>query len=169
MGNINTRMSPLRKKALKKGFRSGLEMNFAEMLDKLKIRWEYETIKLDYTTESPSYRKMKCNKCGSNKFTVSKRYTPDFILTDLGLIIETKGQFTAKDRKKMLAVTKQNPNVDILIVFQYPHTRLTKQSKKTNTKWCNENRIKCVGIKESKAHFTELLDYLSGYKRTYTN
>jgi len=165
MSKKSVRTSPLRKAALKAGFRSGLEMKAAGILTKLKIKWTFESLKLDYTIKSPVYKKMKCDKCGSNQMTIFKRYTPDFILEDLELILEIKGRFSAADRKKMSAVTKQNPDRDIIIVFQYPNTRLTKKRKKTNAMWCNEQGIRCMGIGDMEEYFTELLDYLNGYKR----
>ena len=62
--------------ARKYGYRSGLEKKLADYLELLKVKYDYETIKIEW--EDLAYR----------------TYTPDFILYN-GIIIETKGMFTA--------------------------------------------------------------------------
>ena len=68
-------------------FRSGLEKQVAELLKELSVKFEYESTKVPY--------ELQCN------------YTPDFLLPN-GIYLETKGQFTSEDRRKMLAVKKQH-------------------------------------------------------------
>ncbi|BCV06971.1 MAG: hypothetical protein CM15mV148_280 [uncultured marine virus] len=65
--------------ARKYGYRSGLEHKLSLYLDELKISYDYEKLKIG---EDLAYR----------------TYTPDFVL-DNGIIIETKGMFTAADRQ----------------------------------------------------------------------
>ena len=72
--------------ARKYGYRSGLEHKLSLYLDELKISYDYEKLKIEW--EDLAYR----------------TYTPDFVL-DNGIIIETKGMFTAADRRKHLAIT----------------------------------------------------------------
>ena len=62
--------------ARKYGYRSGLEHKLSLYLDELKVKYDYENMKIEW--EDLAYR----------------TYTPDFIL-DNGIIIETKGMFTA--------------------------------------------------------------------------
>ena len=86
------------KAARKYGYRSGLELKIAETLKELKVKYDYEYIKIEW--EDLAYR----------------TYTPDFVLFN-GIIIETKGMFTAADRRKHLAIKKQHPKLDIRFVF----------------------------------------------------
>lgn len=95
------------------GFRSGLEEKLAKYLDKLNAPYLYEAGRYSYTTTS--------------------NYTPDFFLPN-GIIIEAKGFFKPTDRRKMLAVKAQHPELDIRFIFQRNNT-LTKQSKTTYGAW----------------------------------
>lgn len=58
-------------------------------------------------------------------YTTTARYLPDFRLPN-GIYIECKGYFDARARRKMLAVRKQNPSLDIRFVFQRANNKLTK-------------------------------------------
>ena len=64
-----------------------------------------------------------------------RTYTPDFVLSN-GIIIETKGMFTAADRRKHLAIKKQHPNLDIRFVFESSRRKLRKGAKSTYGEWC---------------------------------
>ena len=85
--------------ALRHGYRSGLEIKNKDFLVEHGIKVKYEELKIEW--EDLAYR----------------TYTPDFVLCN-GIIIETKGMFTAADRRKHLAVKKQHPSLDIRFVFQ---------------------------------------------------
>ena len=98
-------------------FRSGLEKQVAELLKELSVKFEYESTKVPY--------ELQCN------------YTPDFLLPN-GIYLETKGQFTSEDRRKMLAVKKQHPELDIRMVFQAPFNKISKRSKTTYAQWCEK-------------------------------
>lgn len=108
------------KKALEAGFRSGLELQIAQQLDKRKVRYGYETKKIKWT------------------LTENKVYTPDFILPN-GIIIEGKGRFTASDRKKHLYIKEQHPDLDIRFIFSNSNNRIVKGSKTTYALWCEKN------------------------------
>ena len=97
--------------------RSGLEEQVAELLDELKIPYAYESEKIQYVTEA--------------------RYIPDFKVGDIYL--EAKGYFKPADRKKMLAVKKCNPDLDIRLVFQAPYNKISKKSKTTYAKWADRH------------------------------
>ena len=84
--------------ARKYGYRSGLGHKVSLYLDELSIDYLYEQVKIEW--EDLAYR----------------TYTPDFVLHN-GIIIETKGMFTAADRRKHLAIKKQHPALDIRFVF----------------------------------------------------
>lgn len=65
-------------------------------------------------------------------------YKPDFLLPN-GIVIETKGLFTLEDRKKMLLIKKQHPNVDIRMVFQNAKAKISKGSPTTYAMWAEKN------------------------------
>lgn len=97
--------------------RSRLEEQVAELLDKLNIEYSYEPEKFSYVIEA--------------------NYTPDFKIGDVYL--ETKGFFKPADRRKMLAVKKCNPDLDIRLVFQAPYNKISKNSKTTYAMWAEKN------------------------------
>lgn len=84
-------------------FRSGLEKRTAAYLKKLKIKFEYEKMRI---------------KWQDLRF---KTYTPDFVLSN-GIIIETKGRFIHSDRTKHLMVKAQHPNM-IFVLYSATLTR----------------------------------------------
>lgn len=104
-------------KARKYGYRSGLEKKVSDHLSMLRVKYGYESIKIEW--EDLAYR----------------TYTPDFVLTN-GIIIETKGMFTAMDRRKHLAIKKQHPKLDIRFIFENCKRRLRKGAKSTYAQWC---------------------------------
>lgn len=71
-------------------------------------------------------------------YSLVHSYTVDFVLPN-GVMIETKGYFTAEDRAKHLAVRKQIPNLDIRFVFMRAKTKIHKNSKTTYADWCNRH------------------------------
>ena len=99
------------------GYRSGLEHKVSQYLDDLNINYSYEGIKIEW--EDLAYR----------------TYTPDFILHN-NIIIETKGMFTAIDRRKHLCIKKQHPELDIRFVFTNSNRKLRKGAKSTYAQWC---------------------------------
>ena len=107
----------------KNRYRSKYEEDVCSRLDKAKILFDYETINLYY------------------QVTEQRKYIPDVILPN-GIIVELKGRFTAKDRKKMLLVMNQHPDLDIRMVFMRPNNKLNKHSRTTYAQWCDKNNIK---------------------------
>jgi hypothetical protein len=103
--------------ARKYGYRSGLELKVAKELDDQGLEYLYEKVKIEW--EDLAYR----------------TYTPDFVLFN-GVIIETKGQFTAADRRKHLAIKRQHPKLDIRFVFENSKRKLRKGAKSTYAEWC---------------------------------
>lgn len=101
-------------------YRSGLEKRTAAYLRKLKVRFEYEKMRIKW--QDLRYR----------------TYTPDFVL-DNGIIIETKGRFISSDRVKHLRVKEQHPHLDIRFVFSNPNARLYKGAKSTYASWCDKH------------------------------
>jgi hypothetical protein len=103
--------------ARKYGYRSGLEKKLADELKVLKVKFSYESLKIEW--EDLAYR----------------TYTPDFVLNN-GIIIESKGMFTAADRRKHLAIKRQHPKLDIRFVFENSRRKLRKGAKSTYGEWC---------------------------------
>ena len=89
--------------------RSGLEKQVADLLKELKVDYEYENCYFPYIIEH--------------------KYIPDFRVGDVYL--ETKGWLKPSDRRKLLAVKKCNPDLDIRLVFQAPYNKISKRSKTT--------------------------------------
>lgn len=69
------------------------------------------------------------------------KYTPDFILEGPNgkIIIESKGRFVAKDRRKHLLIKEQRPGLDIRFVFSNSNTKIYKGSKTSYADWCEKN------------------------------
>ena len=101
-------------------FRSNLEKNIADLLTGLGVSYEYESEKLSYTIEH--------------------NYTPDFVLPNF-VYLEAKGYWDAADRRKVLAVKRDNPDIDLRMVFQSPYNTISKKSKTTYAQWCEKHDI----------------------------
>ena len=97
--------------------RSHLEEQVADLLEQLGVDYEYESEKLSYIIEA--------------------KYIPDFKVGDVYL--EAKGYFPADQRRKMKAVKKANPELDIRFIFQNPFTKISKRSKTTYSMWAERN------------------------------
>jgi hypothetical protein len=99
-------------------YRSSLEVQIASQLEKAGVQFGYETIRLKY--------QRICH------------YIPDFILPN-GVLIEGKGWFTPQDRSKLLLLKKQDPSLDIRLVFSKSTARLNKKSQTTYAEWSTTN------------------------------
>ena len=101
-------------------FRSKLEEKVAILLQELGISYEYESTKVPYI--------------------IQHHYTPDFVLPNY-TYLETKGYWDAADRRKILAVKKANPEIDLRMIFQSPYNTISKKSKTTYAMWCEKHAI----------------------------
>lgn len=121
------------------GYRSGFEQKLAARLVEEKVPFVYESetfpILLDAGTA-------ECPKCGKVKAVKRSRYTPDFFFKNW--VIEAKGKFAAKDRKRLLGLR------DALLESRYPRKLgilfmrdnwMTKRKKQRYTDWCAANGI----------------------------
>ena len=126
----------VRQRALRAGYRSGLEQDTAKFLKKRGIGFTYEEMKIKWVDPK------------------IKTYTPDFVL-DNGIIIETKGRFISPDRAKHLAVRDQYPELDIRFVFTNSKSKLYKGSKTTYGMWCNKYDFKYADRYIPEAWLTE--------------
>ena len=96
-------------------FRSGLEKQVADLLSELGVSYEYESKKISYV--------------------IQHRYTPDFVLPN-HVILECKGYWDSADRRKIKTIVKDNPDIDLRMVFQSPYNTISKKSKTTYAQWC---------------------------------
>lgn len=103
-------------------FRSKFEEHIAKAFDTTNLAYQYEPFKVKY--------QLDCS------------YTPDFVLGNV--IIEAKGFLKPTDRRKMIAVKQQNPELDIRFIFQRDNP-LSKGSKHTYCSWAEKHGFKaCV-------------------------
>ena len=112
-------------RAIREGYRSGLEDLVAKQLQAAGKPFEYEP---------------KEGKIEYIKPTTSHKYTPDFVFKNF--IVETKGRFVTADRKRHKLIKEQHPDIDIRFVFSNSKTRISKTSKTTYGKWCELNGFK---------------------------
>jgi hypothetical protein len=108
-------------RGLVEGYRSGLEDKVADQLRALSVPVYYEATKVRYT---PPLK--------------TRTYSPDFILPN-GIIIETKGRFVTADRQKHKHIAAEHPHLDVRFVFSNPNQRISKTSKTTYAKWCEDH------------------------------
>ncbi len=111
---------------LKYGFRSGLEESMAKQLDSLGIDYKYEDYHFPYTKPESKHK-----------------YTPDFFICGpdnvIKMIIETKGRFMPDDRKKLLLIKEQYPELDLRLIFSNSRAKIRKGSKTSYGDWCDKN------------------------------
>jgi hypothetical protein len=98
-------------------FRSKLEEKVANLLSHLDVKYEYETKTIPYV--------------------IQHNYTPDFVLPN-NIYLECKGYWEPADRRKIKQVKKDNPNLDLRMVFQAPYNTISKKSKTTYAQWCEK-------------------------------
>lgn len=106
--------------------RSGFEDRFEKFLKTNKIKYRYEPYAIPYTVPERD-----------------AKYFPDFEITTRSgkvIICETKGNFTAQDRKKMALVVEQNLLHDIRMVFMR-NNFIRKGSKTSYGDWCDKHGI----------------------------
>lgn len=104
---------------LRAAYRSGLEAMLAAVIAAAGLEVQFETLTIPY--EQPAK---------------ARKYTPDFLLPN-GIVIESKGLFSAEDRNKMQWVKAQHPKLDIRMVFSNAQAKLYKGSPTTYAMWCD--------------------------------
>ena len=122
--------------------RSKFENKFAENLEKRGIRFEYESETFEYWIKLPRARCLECCGC---EIVTSREYTPDFYLPGWNIYLETKGKWTADDRKKHKAMKEQYPELDIRLLFMSDN-KISRNSKTRYSDWCEKNGIKYMVI-----------------------
>ena len=122
--------------------RSKFERSIANLLKSKGVRYEYEAYQFPYT-EPLRKNRASCVDCGSTNLVRMGWYTPDFWLPDSKLFIETKGRFTAADRRKMLSVIEANPKDRFVMLFMR-NNKIHKRSTTTYVDWCRAQNIDCA-------------------------
>lgn len=106
-----------------KATRSMFEARVLSHLIEKGVPYEYEQTVLKYV--EPAH---------------NRKYTPDIKLPN-GIFVEVKGKLDADDRKKMLLVREQHPDLDIRFLFMRDN-KLTKASNTTYSAWSEKNGFK---------------------------
>ncbi len=96
-------------------YRSGFEASLAADLTSRGIKFKYEKERLEYTVEHI--------------------YIPDFYLEDMHFVVEAKGYLPPEDRRKLIAIKRANPDLDVRIVFQRDSKLSTGPCPLTHLKW----------------------------------
>lgn len=97
--------------------RNKFEKKIEKQLQKAKVPFKYESEKISYL--------------------ISGHYIPDFVITtSLGKIyIETKGHFRPEAKRKMVAVRRLHPELDIRIVFYSRKAKDIRWAEKHGFLW----------------------------------
>ena len=119
-------------------YRSGYEEQVSSYLSSIKVKAEYENVKLKYTKPATNHT-----------------YTPDFELPN-GILVECKGYIDADTFLKMKFVISQNPDKDIRMCFQNPNNKIRKGSKTTYAMKCDKLGIKWGTIQDLEKWSKEL-------------
>ena len=101
-------------------FRSDLEGQVADQLEKQRVEFTFEPSRI--------------------KYEVTKKYTPDFLLPN-GILIEVKGWFKAEDQRKHKLIKEQHPEIDIRFVIQKLKKKV-QGGRFTCQEWCEKYDFK---------------------------
>ena len=120
-------------------YRGGFEEKMAAAFKRRAVDFQYEIERLKYVVPA-----------------VEHTYKPDFTFIRPDghkIYVETKGYFDSDSRKKMLLVVKDNPTLDIRMLFQDARTTLvskrkrgvkvdgTKMESMSYGEWCDKHGI----------------------------
>ncbi len=112
----------------KYGVKSGLEEHISDELTKSGITFSYEPHKLSFTQPAKA-----------------RTYTPDFLITNTSgysWYLETKGRFLTADRLKHIMIKDHIPDLDLRFLFTNANDKISKTSKTTYGKWCEQYGFK---------------------------
>lgn len=97
------------------GFKSGFERTVDANLRSRGVKFTYETLELPYTLHGV--------------------YHPDFILSN-GVIVEVKGFLDRESKRKMIAIRKQYPDLDLRFLFS-EGAKKVPGTKQTHAQWAS--------------------------------
>lgn len=98
-------------------FKSGFERTIDANLRSRGVKFTYETLELPYVLNGV--------------------YHPDFILAN-GIVVEAKGVLDRDSKRKMLAVRRQYPDLDIRFLFMEANKKVPG-TKQTHAQWADRN------------------------------
>jgi len=101
--------------------KSGFERTVVASLQSRGVNFEYESVELPYVLHGT--------------------YHPDLKLVDTGVIVELKGVLDREAKRKMIAVRKQYPDLDIRFVFM-DASKKVPGTKQTHAQWADRNGYK---------------------------
>lgn len=114
---------------LERGFRSGLELDVANILEATNTSYEYEPDSIPFIEPAKK-----------------RKYTPDFKLRE-NVYIESKGRLRPDDRQKLVWFKEQHPEVTIYLLFGKADNKISPSSKTTYSEWAEKNGFKWGDIK----------------------
>lgn len=117
-------------------YASKFEGRIGAYLEERGVPFKYESYSYEYD-EPLRKNRASCMECGSTNLVRTGWYTPDFFLGS-GFIIETKGRFTAADRRKMVAVKEQHPDAKIVLLFMRDN-KIHRRSQTKYSDWCEKH------------------------------
>lgn len=100
-----------------------------------KIPFQYESRKFHLTLPVVNH---KCAGCGSQHIVRRVSYTPDWLLTGKDIVVESKGKFTARDRKIALAMQREYPLEQYVLLFQRDNW-ISKTKTQKYSDWCRKH------------------------------
>ena len=93
----------------------------------------------------------KTPPASQTRISYQLHYVPDLILPN-GVVIEIKGHFPPEDRRKMLAVIRSNPQLDVRMVFQDPYR---SPRGLCPGEWCDRHGIRWADRAIPRQWFTD--------------
>lgn len=117
---------------LERKTRSGLESRTLDLLDKYGVEFDYEPKekRVSYTVPSKD-----------------SKYLPDIVIGNY--YFELKGYISdLSTRMKYLYIHEQNPDINLVMVFQKPTLPIRKGSKTTYREWFEGKGITCLDLKQ---------------------
>lgn len=105
-----------------------------ERLDAEGVKYEYEREAYQIVLDQPGF----CRSCGKTSIGRKSRYTPDFFFPVW--VIEAKGKFTSRDRKRVVALLEAEPGMRFGMLFMRDN-KLSKSSKTRYSEWCEKRGI----------------------------
>jgi len=102
-------------------YKSGFERSIDADLRARKVAFTYEELEFPYV--------------------LNGTYHPDFFLKKTGIVVEAKGVLDRDSKRKMIAIRKQYPDLDIRILFMNASTKVPG-TKQTHGQWADRNGYK---------------------------
>lgn len=101
--------------------KSGFERTIVSDLKARKVKFTYEELELPYI--------------------LNGTYHPDFVLKATDIIVEAKGVLDRESKRKMIAIRKQYPDLDIRFLFMDANKKVPG-TKQTHGQWADRNGFK---------------------------